>query len=131
MKKQWLALLFAFLTSWAWAALDVNTATSEQLQGLKGVGNTTAQAILDARKEQPFSSWDDLIERVKGLGQGKAAHLSEQGLSVNGQAYAKPKKQKKTKEDRMSKSEDKGKKSKSDSTESKTSNSKKDKGAQN
>ena len=131
MKKQWLALLFAFLTTWAWAGLDVNKATSEQLQGLKGVGNTTAQAILDARKAQPFSSWEDLIERVKGLGQGKAAHLSEQGLNVNGQAYAMQKKQKKSKDDRMNKSDDMDKKSKSDSNKSKASNHKKDKGAQN
>jgi comEA protein len=47
--------------------IDLNTATSEQLQRLPGVGPVTAQRILDYRKKSgPFQSVDDLLA-VKGL----------------------------------------------------------------
>ncbi|MFZ0819386.1 MAG: helix-hairpin-helix domain-containing protein [Candidatus Acidiferrales bacterium] len=47
--------------------IDLNTATSEQLQRLPGVGPVTAQRILDYRKKSgPFQSVDDLLA-VKGI----------------------------------------------------------------
>jgi competence protein ComEA len=88
MKKQWIALLFAFMTAWAWAGIDVNTASVTELESIKGVGPATAQSIMAARKTKAFANWDDLIERVKGLGPAKAKGLSAQGLSVGGKAYA-------------------------------------------
>lgn len=42
---------------------------------------------MDARKQGPFKNWDDLIGRVKGIAQTSAGKLSEEGLTVNGQAY--------------------------------------------
>jgi competence protein ComEA len=87
MKKQWIGLLFAFMTAWAWAGMDANTASKAELESVKGVGPSTAQAIVDARKSQAFTNWEDLIGRVKGIGPAKAAGLSAQGLSVGGKAY--------------------------------------------
>jgi comEA protein len=47
--------------------IDLNTASSEQLQRLPGVGPVMAQRILDYRKKSgPFQSVDDLLA-VKGI----------------------------------------------------------------
>jgi competence protein ComEA len=47
--------------------MDLNTATSEMLQRLPGVGPVTAQRILDYRKKSgPFQSVDDLLA-VRGI----------------------------------------------------------------
>ncbi len=55
--------------------LDLNTATVEQLMGLKGVGEVTARAIVDYREQNgPFRSVDDLI-RVRGIGEKKLEAL--------------------------------------------------------
>lgn len=47
--------------------MDLNSATSDQLQRLPGVGPVTAQRILDYRKKSgPFQSVDDLLA-VRGI----------------------------------------------------------------
>jgi len=49
-------------------AVNVNTATLDQLTALPGIGEKRAQAILDMRKEKGgFKSVDELSE-VKGIG---------------------------------------------------------------
>jgi len=47
--------------------INVNTATVEQLQQLPGIGPVTAQYIVAARRDKPFTSVADL-DRVKGIG---------------------------------------------------------------
>jgi competence ComEA-like helix-hairpin-helix protein len=48
--------------------ININTATSEQLQLVPGIGPTTAEKILTMRKSYgPFKSVDDLLA-IKGLG---------------------------------------------------------------
>ena len=66
--------LLLVLTMWlvmigaAFAQVNINTATKEQLDGLKGIGPTKAQAIIDFRsKNGPFKTVDDL-EKVNGIG---------------------------------------------------------------
>ena len=81
-----LALTFAGL-SWA-QFLDLNKATEMELDGLKGVGPVLSREILSERKKTPFKDWDDVTRRVKGMGPHKAGSLSEQGVRVQGSAYA-------------------------------------------
>jgi competence protein ComEA len=71
----------------AFAAVDANKASLADLDGLKGVGPSMSQRILDARKQGEFKSWDDLMARVKGVKAKKAEKLSAEGLTVNGQAF--------------------------------------------
>ncbi|MET0211207.1 MAG: helix-hairpin-helix domain-containing protein [Burkholderiaceae bacterium] len=78
----------------AFAQVDVNKADAAALDGVKGVGPSMSKAILDERAKGEFKDWADLQGRIKGLGDKKAAKLSEAGLVVNGKgkegAAAKP-----------------------------------------
>lgn len=78
----------------AFAQVDVNKADAAALDGVKGVGPSMSKAILDERAKGEFKDWEDLQGRIKGLGDKKAAKLSEAGLVVNGKgkegAAAKP-----------------------------------------
>jgi competence protein ComEA len=49
-------------------AVEINTATDEQLQSLRGIGPAMAGRIIAERARAPFSSLADLDERVKGVG---------------------------------------------------------------
>jgi predicted DNA-binding helix-hairpin-helix protein len=49
-------------------AVEINTATDEQLQSLRGIGPAMAARIIAERARAPFSSLADLDERVKGVG---------------------------------------------------------------
>ncbi len=71
MKKLTLALVMCFaLSGFAAAAVNINTATKEELTSLKGVGDKRAQEIIDYRKKNgDFKSIDDL-EKVPGIGPG-------------------------------------------------------------
>jgi len=70
----------------AFAQVDVNKADAAALDGVKGVGPSMSKAILDERSKGEFKDWADLQKRVKGMGEKKAAKLSEAGLQVNGKA---------------------------------------------
>jgi DNA uptake protein ComE-like DNA-binding protein len=43
--------------------IDINHARQATLQRLPGVGPVTAKKIVDARKQQPFTSVDELVSR--------------------------------------------------------------------
>ena len=56
--------------------VNINTATSEQLQSLSGIGEATAAKIIaDREKNGPFSSIED-IKRVSGIGEKKFESLA-------------------------------------------------------
>lgn len=59
---------------------DLNTATSEQLEALPGIGEELAGRIVEYRTEHGgFSSVEELLE-VPGIGEGKLAAL--EGLVI-------------------------------------------------
>lgn len=55
--------------------VNINNATAEELQTLPGVGEATAEAIIEDREQNgPFASNEDLM-RVSGIGEKKYAKL--------------------------------------------------------
>ena len=87
MLKKLLSLLAACCAATAFATVDVNTATAEDLNSVKGIGPAMSTRIVEERKNGDFKDWDDLKARVKGIGNKKAGKLSEQGLTVGGASY--------------------------------------------
>jgi len=66
-------------------ALDLNAATAEQLQDLRGVGPRTAQIIVQERNRAGrFESLEDLSDRVRGIGPKRIQALQAAGLRVSG-----------------------------------------------
>ena len=62
----------------AGSLVNINLATTDQLQALSGVGEATARAIVEDREAHgPFSSVEDLM-RVSGIGQKKFDKLKGQ-----------------------------------------------------
>jgi competence protein ComEA len=65
-------------------ALELNTATAEQLKELRGVGPRTAQIIVQERNRAgPFESLEDLSDRVRGIGPKRLQALQAAGLRVS------------------------------------------------
>lgn len=79
-------LLAAFALN-AFAAVDANRATQAELEAVKGIGPGLSGRIIQARDQQSFKDWNDLVERVGGVGHGNAARFSQAGLTVGGSAY--------------------------------------------
>jgi competence protein ComEA len=66
-------------------AIDINLATQEQLRSVRGIGPKTAQIIIDERSRGGrFESFEDLSDRVKGIGPKKAAALQAAGVTLGG-----------------------------------------------
>ena len=89
MLKKILAILVMLYAAAAFAAVDVNKATAAELDGVKGIGPSISKAIVDERKKGDFKNWEDLITRVKGIGEGNAAKFSAEGLTVKGETFKK------------------------------------------
>lgn len=71
--------------TWAGAAgaVDLNTATLDQLRSVRGIGAKTAQIILDERQRGgQFASFVDLSDRVRGIGPRRAQALRAAGLTI-------------------------------------------------
>jgi len=70
--------IFVFFPILAFAGqIDINSATSKQLEQLTGIGPKYAQAIIEGR---PYSSVNDLL-RVKGIGEKTLQKIKDQGLA--------------------------------------------------
>lgn len=65
MKKLLLALVF--LVSFAFSAVNLNTATKKELMTLDGIGDKKAEEIIKYREKTPFKKPED-IKNIKGVG---------------------------------------------------------------
>jgi competence protein ComEA len=83
MRPFWIFLFVLVCVTRVWA-VDVNTATEAQLDGVKGLGPSSTARILQAREAGTFKDWKDFMARVKGIKLGTARKLSDAGLTVNG-----------------------------------------------
>lgn len=119
MLKKILALCLAFFAAVAMAAVDVNKATDAQLDAVKGIGPVTSKAITAERKKGDFKNWQDFIDRVKGIGDARAAKLSAEGLTVNGDSYKAAAATKDTRKDAKAEAKEEKKDAKATSKEKK------------
>jgi len=92
MFKRWIVGFCALLLSALAMAADVNKASEAELLEVKGIGPALSQRILEERESAPFKDWADFIQRVKGVGEARAAQFAADGLTINGSSYpaAKP-----------------------------------------
>lgn len=65
MKRLLLAL--ALLVSFAFGAVNLNTATKKELMTLDGIGDKKAEEIIKYREKTPFKKPED-IKNIKGVG---------------------------------------------------------------
>ena len=79
MKKSLIAALaMMVLSSVAFAAVDINTASEKDLSAVKGIGKTHAKSIVEYRtKHGNFKTVNDL-EKVPGFSPKKVAKLSKE-----------------------------------------------------
>lgn len=71
MRKTVIGVLCAYFTGQtAWAAVDLNSASAEEIaDALNGVGKVKAEAIVAERTQNgPFKDLNEVAERVKGIG---------------------------------------------------------------
>ena len=67
--KRTAAVLAALMISMPlFAGVNLNTATAEELESLKGIGPSTAAKIIEYRNEHKFNSIEDIMN-VKGVGE--------------------------------------------------------------
>lgn len=97
-----LVATFAFLTALLGAGpvqagsaegvVNINTASSQQLQQLPGIGAAKAKAIIKHRESKPFKSVDDL-SKVKGIGTALLSKIKNR-VVVSGKTTVKAPKKK-------------------------------------
>lgn len=61
-------------------AVNINTASYEELQTVPGIGPITAGSIIAERGQGgPFSSWESLMDRVSGVGPATISNIQASG----------------------------------------------------
>jgi len=124
MKK--ILFFMALSVSFLFSAINIQTASKDELMCIKGIGDKKATAILNYRKSNKIKSADDLIN-IKGFGKGIIANVKagKKSIACGSKKTAKKSKSKKvvkkdTKKKTTSKKETSSvKKSKKDKIETK------------
>jgi competence protein ComEA len=90
MKKIFLAVLLVFLLATAtFAAVNINTATKEELNSLAGIGPMKAEAIIKYRQEKGLFKNVDELKNVYGIGD-KLFERIKSDVTVGGADNAAP-----------------------------------------
>ena len=74
--KKIVALLFLGV-SFMFAALNLQTATKEELMGIKGIGDKKAEQIIEYRKTNKINSPEDL-KNIKGFGDSIVSNIEKE-----------------------------------------------------
>ena len=86
----------ALSVSFLFSAINIQTASKDELMCIKGIGEKKATAILKYRKSNKVKSADDLIN-IKGFGKGIIANVKagKKSVACGGKKTAKKSKSKK------------------------------------
>ncbi|MCW5255357.1 helix-hairpin-helix domain-containing protein [Verminephrobacter aporrectodeae subsp. tuberculatae] len=87
MLKKILLVITMLYAAAAFAAADVNKSSAAELEGIKGIGPSLSEKIVEERKSGEFKDWGDFVKRVGGVGGKTAAKFSDEGLTVNGKKF--------------------------------------------
>ena len=91
MKKFLFAALSVLTASLSLAAVNINTASSSELEALPGIGPAKAKAIVDYRQQHgAFKSVEEL-KNVKGIGEGIFSKLKAEATVAPAPANPKAK----------------------------------------
>ena len=109
MKK--LMLLSFFCVSMLFGAINLQTASKEELMGIKGIGEKKAEQIIEYRKTNKINSAEDL-KNIKGFGDSIVKNVNEENLVEDKIKEVKSEKKEKIEENLNKKIEEKTSKTK-------------------
>lgn len=68
--------IVSFIQGTASSLVNINTASKEELTSLSGIGDKTAEKIINYRQKTPFSKKEDLMN-VPGIGENKYKEIED------------------------------------------------------
>lgn len=85
------ALISGVIGGFQALAIDINAASQDSLQSIKGVGPTRAKAIIEEReKNGRYQDSEDLSKRVRGVGERTIHKMREGGVTFESEVTKRP-----------------------------------------